>query len=758
MVQLINFENFSFNLVEVVLNNSCPLDCKYCFLQNQGVAVSMSAGTLTKVFEMCKQSQELNPRPFIALIFALKEPLMSWDIIQRVIDSLPFSLEDYNIVLTINTNGVLLTPNIIAYCRHHLIDLHISLDGPQEIHDSERIYRSSTRKKLSSWDKVMSLIDQYPDYPHMSFMTTLNQQNIGRTEEIFNFMSNLPISKWIYSVNKFQDWDYPLLEKYIKHFIDSATPEQLRKTAIANTAAAFPNIKVSNSLKVLQDGTVLLQPPIHNEGATKGAFTSRVILGNLNSRVVIPSEYQGITYQDYEIVGEQCTPVCILYKFCKANPQAKQKIYISKTNCQRAQHFSRMQQYLRGEMMTEQEYRDIINRTPLTNAVINLTDNCNLRCPYCFTEHNTRVMDLGTLKASIMFVINGLNKFDKHKPPCFNFFGGEPMLHYADLIQPSILWTEELGIRQQYNINFGMTTNGTLLTVDRIKWLKEHEVSILLSIDGAKYTQDKQRPTADKSSSFDLIEKNIPVLLQYFPYTTFRSTIEPENASHIYENYLYARKMGFLNYFLTPNVSAKWNYQDIQIACEQLSLISTTIYRDIATKHTPLIWGNLMTNIRHVFENRTDPIPISYMHCGIGTASVGIATNGDLNGCQEHNTYLKHDIFYIGNIFTGIDPVRHKRLLSEYAKEGHPICREQPDLCESCSFYTDCASNYCPSHNLSKGYSAIENSLVSCVWKNFTRDLAILFLQEAAETHNKNVIHFLERSFINNEHKDYYGW
>ena len=757
-MQLIGFENFDFNLVEIVINNSCPLDCKYCFLQNQGKADFMSCDTLIHVFEMCKKSQEIHKKDFISIMFALKEPLVSWKIIQQAIDSLSFSPDKYNIFLTINTNGVLLTPTIITYCREHLIDLHISLDGPQDIHDRERIYRGHNKEYLSSWSKVMDIIKQYPNYNYMSFMTTLNLKDLDRVEEIFHFMSNLPISKWIYSVNKFEDWNYAQLETHIKNFIDTATPQQLQRTAIANTAAAFPNLQVTNSLKIIQDGTVFLQPPVHNEGAIKGDFTSRVLLGNVNNTLEVPEKFRGLTYKDYEIIGENCTSDCILYNFCKQAKNTKHQIYISSYNCNRAQHFSRMQQYLKGDIMTEQEYINIRNNIPLTNAVINLTDNCNLRCPYCFTEHNIRTMDFGTLKSSIMFILNGLDKFESHKPPCFNFFGGEPMLHYDDLIKPSIEWVEENGLREKYKINFGMTTNGTLLNEERIKWLKQHEVSILLSIDGAKYTQDKQRPTVDGKSSFEMVEKNIPTLLTYFPYTTFRSAIEPENVEFMYENYLYARKMGFLNYFITPNVSAQWSIEDIQKACEQLSLISTTIYRDISQGYTPLIWGNLMTNIRHIFENNSDAQTISYNHCGIGTASVGIATNGDLYGCQEHNTYINHDIFYIGNIFTGIDPIKHRRLLSEYAATKHPVCKNNPNLCEKCSFYNDCAGNYCPSHNIGNGNRAIENDLISCVWKSFTRDLAILFLEETANTHNQKVINFLEKCFINNTNQEYTGW
>ena len=524
-MQLINFENFDFNLVEIVINNSCPLDCKYCFLQNQGKSEFMTSNTLIKIFEMCKLSQEIYKKNFISIMFSLKEPLVSWNIIQQAIDSLTFSLEEYNIFLTINTNGVLLTSEIISYCREHLIDLHISLDGPKDIHDRERIYRGKNSQNLSSWDKVMSIINKYPNYNYMSFMTTLNLKDIDRIEEIFHFMSNLPISKWIYSVNKFENWDYDKLETHIKNFINQATPQQLKRTAIANTAAAFPNLNVSNSLKIIQDGTVFLQPPVHNEGATQGDFISRVYLGNVHTQLEVPLQFKGLTYKDYEIIGEKCTKSCVLYNFCKQTQNKTHQIYINDYNCKRAQHFSRIQKYLKGDMMTEQEYKEIRKNIPLTNAVINLTDNCNLRCPYCFTEHNTRTMDLGTLKSSIMFILNGLDKFESHRAPCFNFFGGEPMLHYDDLIKPSVEWVEETGLREKYKINFGMTTNGTLLNEERIKWLKQHEISILLSMDGDKYTQDKQRPIANGKSSFDILDKNISMLLQYFPYTTFRSAI-----------------------------------------------------------------------------------------------------------------------------------------------------------------------------------------------------------------------------------------
>lgn len=761
MIKYNNFEGFDFNLVEVVLNNSCPLDCSYCFMENKGGISFMSKETLTNIFLMCKYSMEINPRDFISVMFSLKEPLLSWNVIKNTIDNLDFDLDKYNIFCTINTNGVLLTDDILKYCQDHYIDIHISLDGPKDIHDKRRVYRGINNKNLSSHDKVMEIIKKYPNCPKLSYMTTINKEDLDRIEEIFNYMSSLPISCFVYALNKFDNWDtnsIASLEKGIKNFINKATPQQLARTRFCDTAASSPNLGVTNSIKILQDGSINLQPPILNDEAKYGEFISKVKMGNVNTEITVPIEYQNTTYENYEIIGNNCSSNCLLYDFCKKNQNDK-KIYVNDFSCLRVQHFKRMAIYASGGSMTDQEYEKIIEKTSLFNAVINVTDNCNLRCPYCFTEHNTRVIDLGTMKSAIMFI---LREYDKkgHKSdrtPAFNFFGGEPMLHFNDIIKPTVLWTEESGLREKYKISFGMTTNGTLLTEENLKWLKIHNISILLSIDGDKPTQDSQRPTANGQSSFDLIYKNIPNILKYYPSVTFRSAVEPFNADKILDNYLFARNNNFMNYFITPNVSADWSLEEIHTAMEQLALIGQVFYQDITHGTIPLMWNELIVNMREHFykDVNTD---ISFNHCGIGTNSIGIATNGDLFGCQEHNTYLERDIFYIGDIFTGIDKDKHKRLLSEFKKEKHPICIDDPDRCNHCSFYDFCAHHYCPSHNLTNGNGAIENKLITCVWKDFMSSLALVLLEQAKEEENLNFLNFLQMQMNKTNNKEFSIW
>lgn len=192
-------------------------------------------------------------------MYALKEPMVSWNIIHEVFETLGFEPNDLKIYSVINTNGVLITDEIFYYCQKHRIDLHVSLDGLKEIHDRDRVYRGN--KEGSSWQKVMDLINRHPNANQFSVMAVIHKRDISKVVENFHFLANLPVGCFVYALNKFDDWDdesLNQLEKEIKRFIDEATPLEMSKTRFVNTAAISTNIGVINGLKVIQDGTIYL--------------------------------------------------------------------------------------------------------------------------------------------------------------------------------------------------------------------------------------------------------------------------------------------------------------------------------------------------------------------------------------------------------------------------------------------------------------------------------------------------------------------
>ena len=398
-------------------------------------------------------------------------------------------------------------------------------------------------------------------------------------------------------------------------------------------------------------------------------------------------------------------------------------------------------------MITKEEYEKFMKGRYHVACCLNVTNQCNLRCTYCFTEHNPRNMSLQTAKDAIMYLCKQMDNADNKRGLTVNFFGGEPMLRFEEVIKPLVEWAEDLGLTspKAYNIRFGMTTNGTLLNEERIKWIKEHNLGMLLSIDGDKETQDSNRPCLNKDqSSFELIEKNLPLLLEHYPNLTFRSTVTPASAGKLFENYIFARNYGFNSYFVIPNVYEKWEKQDIVTLLSEMGNICWTIYKDIQNNQSPLNFSEVAYALQNAIgpEKEAPGIYETISRCGIGTNSIGIGTDGTIWGCQEHST-LTEDIFTIGNIYDGIDPDKHLRLLQEYTKEDHCYCKENPDRCKTCAYYRLCPYHTCPSQLLHNSWTFEGQPEIYCIWKDFIHKMGALMVERACIEGNENLFQYI---------------
>ena len=377
--------------------------------------------------------------------------------------------------------------------------------------------------------------------------------------------------------------------------------------------------------------------------------------------------------------------------------------------------------------MTLDEYRELRKKTPIMSAIVNTTDACNLRCKYCFTAQNGRIAppDLG--KDVIHFLVNERERTGTNGEILFAFFGGEPMLRYDEFVKPTILWAKDAGIA----VNFSITTNGTLLTEERLAFLKENDCGILLSIDGDKRTQDDQRPAAGGKSSFDLID--IPLILRYYPQVTFRSTLEPRNSDKIFENYLFARNSGFQSIFFCPNSYANWTEKSLDVAMEQLSACVYLMVGELIENKNPLLLESFRQVFRQCFHSFDKKEMIndvkSPTRCGLGMKGIGVKTTGEINGCQEHNTYYEDDIFLIGDIYNGINEERHLRLINEYM-ENDTKCQSKDGRCDFCEYRQMCvASGGCPSQNLGSGGKMNMISEGTCSLFRFQMGLSKVILE-----------------------------
>lgn len=385
------------------------------------------------------------------------------------------------------------------------------------------------------------------------------------------------------------------------------------------------------------------------------------------------------------------------------------------------------------------------------SACLNLTDACNLACRYCFVEQNPHFMSLDMAKQGVKWIIDNLHWQKEHdymskgKKASIIYFGGEPMLLFEEIIKPLTIWGKETFPNE---LEWSMTTNGTLLNEERLKFLNDNNIHILLSIDGDKETQDFNRPCQNKNlSSFDLVNNNIPLILKYYPNTTFRSTISKEKSNLVFENYIFAIEKGFKNIFMIPNSHEDWSLEQLMNLDEGYKKIYYFMLDLFRNNKLPLIHcGPIEDSFEQVLlhditvktgeVNNWKDISRNIWRCGIGTTGCSIGYDGTIYGCQEQTSRSDSNIFKIGHLPEGIVKDQHEFFLKKYTDLNTIYCSNKK-LCDDCEMRIICKTA-CPSTSWTTYKDFFTNGVSYCVWRqikfNYAKQLMNILVAENNET------------------------
>lgn len=363
---------------------------------------------------------------------------------------------------------------------------------------------------------------------------------------------------------------------------------------------------------------------------------------------------------------------------------------------------------------------------PTTGFLI-LTNDCNLRCRYCFVEQHPDYMSFEVAQQTADWLYNNL-KYKKEQKilteeskALIVFFGGEPLLQYNNIIKPLI---EYNNLHYPMSFRYSITSNCVLLTEDKLKFLRDNDCAVLQSIDGDKKTQDYNRPYKNKNiSSFDLINNNIPNILKYYPEITFRSTIIPDTVDEMFHNYLFAETKGYKNYFIMPNNREIWSESAIETLKEQLQYIF--YYRLIQFKQNilpPIQVSPITVAFELILQTDLNGFKLlnhkEIQRCGLGTTAIAIGYDKKLYACQEQPSKEQKNIFYIGNLDNGIDKNKHIELLKKYFYSNENEC-EDKDYCNTCICKKACRGQdrACPSTHFDIFNNFNQKSKIQCIWE-----------------------------------------
>lgn len=158
------------------------------------------------------------------------------------------------------------------------------------------------------------------------------------------------------------------------------------------------------------------------------------------------------------------------------------------------------------------------------HLVLILSEDCNLRCRYCYYSEAygaSRNRTSRAMSSALAFnAIDGLFARTREKTRraptqrlAITFYGGEPLLAQKTL-RDAVLYAEA---RTECELVFSVTTNGTLLHGSIAEFLVQKNFGIIVSLDGNESNHDRNRVFPDGTGSFAAVEANLREFRTRFP-------------------------------------------------------------------------------------------------------------------------------------------------------------------------------------------------------------------------------------------------
>ncbi len=228
------------------------------------------------------------------------------------------------------------------------------------------------------------------------------------------------------------------------------------------------------------------------------------------------------------------------------------------------------------------------------NITFCVTEECNLRCKYCYMVHknNFKKMSFETAKKAVDYVLKARDIYSK-KSVVWDFIGGEPFLEIDLIDKVSDYIKEQMYLTKHPwfdDYMFSFSKNGLLYGTkkvqDYIKKNKRH-ISIGISVDGNKIKHDMQRVYPDGRGSYDDVMKNVPLWLSQFPNHGTKATFSHGDLPYLKDSIIHLWNIGIKEVAANVVFEDVWEEKDPEIFEDQLKqladyVVDNDIFKDPA--------------------------------------------------------------------------------------------------------------------------------------------------------------------------------
>jgi uncharacterized protein len=317
---------------------------------------------------------------------------------------------------------------------------------------------------------------------------------------------------------------------------------------------------------------------------------------------------------------------------------------------------------------------------PLTTMVLNVTNQCNLSCTYCYEYGEDKIVDTEngkqpkfmseeTARESVDFM---LKESGDNKVAHITFFGGETLLNFA-VLQKTIAYARQRAAETGKDVDFSLTTNATLLKPEIIEFLAEERVGVTISIDGPKEVQDKFRVFNNGTGSYDVVAPKIKELIRRHRSRPIGARVTltsgKMDVKRIYQHL--TEEMGFWEVGFAPVTTSPNRAHAIsdggydEMLGQFRDLAFEFLEATVAGRHHG--FSNVKETLEELHKGVSKAFP-----CGAGLGLLGVATDGDVALCHR---FAGSDSHQLGTVRDGIDREAQQAFLEQHHVANKTDCR-----------------------------------------------------------------------------------
>lgn len=329
------------------------------------------------------------------------------------------------------------------------------------------------------------------------------------------------------------------------------------------------------------------------------------------------------------------------------------------------------------------------------NATVQITEDCNLRCRYCYqTDKKPKTIRLGTAKKFIDLILedsdpvgikNTRDEWIINNGLIIDLLGGDALM-YPELCDSILEYTQyrlyELNHKWKNRWRCSISTNGTLFDNTGVKeFLLKYKdnISLGVSVDGCPKIHNLNR-----SNSMGLILKNWDWYLQYAGNAaSTKATLNKESIPYLYES------VKFLHEDLNlKHIHMNFIFEDMELEKNDLLLIEKEFNKivDYIYDHRDDIYFSMFSKEFGIGRASTQE-EWEDNWCGAGYMPA-LAVSGKIYPCFRFlpNSVNSKKDFYVGDVEKGFT---HKYRFKEIQKQTRK--KISPKKCKECNIENSCA-------------------------------------------------------------------